>query len=448
MVTQKLETDVIFVGGGSAGLCGAVRAGELGLKTIVLEKLGSCGGDAMISAGFWIAAETQLQKEQEIEDSKNALYRFFMDYSSYKSRPDLIRVLVDRGASNLEWLQKQGLVLNKEVQAHGPTSVPRVHQNEGMGAQYVKIMKARAEELGAEILLKTGAKNLIIENDIVAGVIAETENGDTLEIRSKGVVLTTGGFGKNNKLVGEHLPFKKHVMLCAGWAKGNGIGLAQEAGAEIKDLNICIGYKAEMPDTAGLSMRSFFILLFSNYPVINKLGERFMDESIWNAYFSHVLENQPDSTGYIIIDEALRTNNPFTDLSKEVESGRVKKAETFEGLASQIGLPVDRFIATIERYNDFAQAGKDEEFGKLAGLLTPIVNPPYYAIEILPLVLNTVGGPVIDSKARVLRPDGTSIPGLYAAGNNTAGFYDSYPSTGTGLQISSIFGQVAAEQIK
>ena len=86
--------------------------------------------------------------------------------------------------------------------------------------------------------------------------------------------------------------------------------------------------------------------------------------------------------------------------------------------------------------------------GKTAQLLTPLTNPPYYAIEIVPMVLNTVGGAVIDAKARVLKPDGSPIPGLYAAGNNTAGFYDSYPSTGSGLQISSIFGQVAAETIK
>ena len=59
-----------------------------------------------------------------------------------------------------------------------------------------------------------------------------------------------------------------------------------------------------------------------------------------------------------------------------------------------------------------------------------------------------MGGAVIDANARVLRPDGTAIPGLYAAGNNTAGFYDSYPSTGSGLQISSIFGQVAAEHVE
>ncbi len=68
--------------------------------------------------------------------------------------------------------------------------------------------------------------------------------------------------------------------------------------------------------------------------------------------------------------------------------------------------------------------------------------------EIIPLIFNTAGGPIIDKNARVLTPDGTSIPSLYAAGNNTTGFYDSYPPTGTGLQISSIFGQVAAEQVK
>ncbi len=443
-----METDVIYIGGGSAGLSGAVRARELGLKTVVLEKLGSCGGDAMIAAGFWIAAESSFQKEQGIKDSKNALYRYFMDYSSHKPRPDLVRVLVDRGPSNLEWLEKQGLVMNKEVQIHGPTTVPRVHQNEGMGAQYIKIMKARADALGAEILLKTGTKQLIIEDDRVVGVVAEADGGDTIEIRGKGVVLCTGGFGRNKEMVSKHVPIKKHVMIRAGWARGDGIRLAREAGGQIGDLNVCIGYKAEMPETAGLSMRSFFIIFLSNYTVVNKFGERFMDESLWYVYFANALYHQPDSTGYIIIDESLRKGNPFTDFEKEIGAGTIKKADTFKDLAMNVGLPQDRFCATMERYNSFARAEEDQEFGKPAADLAALQTPPYYAIEIWPLVLNTVGGPLIDGNARVLRPDGKPVPGLYAAGNNTAGLYESYPSTGTGLQASSIFGQVAAEHIK
>ncbi len=448
MAAKELTTDVIFVGGGSAGLSGAVRARELGLNTLVVEKLGSCGGDAMISAGFWVAAETTHQKEKGIVDSKDALYRYFMDYSSYRCRPDLIRVLVERAAANIEWLEKQGLQMSKDIHVHGPTTVPRVHQNEGMGAQYVKTMKERADALGAEFLLKTGVKQIIMENDQAEGILAESDDGEELDIRSKGVVLCTGGFGRNKGMVDEHVPIKKHVMIRAGWARGDGIRLAREVGAQIGDLNVCIGYKAEMPGTTGLSLRSFFIILFSNYPIVNLLGSRFMDESIWNAYFAHVLYSQPESRGYFIIDESLRTGNPFHNFEKEIGSGIVKKADTFADLAQKTGLPPDGFVATMERYNRFAQAGKDEEFGKAAAHLTVLNTPPYYAVEIWPLVLNTVGGPLIDACARVLRPDGTPIPGLYAAGNNTAGFYDSYPSTGTGLQISSIFGQVAAEQIR
>lgn len=448
MAPKQLNTDIVFVGGGSAGLSGAVRAGELGLNAVVLEKLGSCGGDGMISAGFWIGAETRLQQEKGIADSKESLYRYFMDYSSYRSRPELIRVLVDRAAANIEWLEKQGLVMSKDIHVHGPTTVPRVHQNDGMGGQYINTMKARAEALGVQILLNTGAGELIVENDRVAGVIAASDSGEQVEIRAKGVVLCTGGFGRNKALVDAHVPIKKHVMVRAGWANGDGIRLARQAGAQIEDLNVCIGYKAEMPGTKGLSMRSFFIILFSNYPVVNKKGQRFMDESIWNAYFAHALSNQPDSTAYIIIDDAIRTGNPFTNFEKEIGSGAIKQADSFQNLAATIGLPPEEFTATMERYNGFCQAGKDEAFGKAADHLSPLAKPPYYAIEIMPLVLNTVGGAVIDPHARVLRPDGTPIPGLYAAGNNTAGFYDSYPSTGSGLQISSIFGQVAAEHVK
>jgi flavocytochrome c len=447
-MTQQLETDVVFVGGGSAGLCGAVKACEIGLKAMILEKAGSCGGDGIISAGFWIAAGTKWQKEKGVEDSKDDLYRYFMDYSSYRCCPNLIRTLVDRAADNLYWLESQGLAMTGDVQAHGPTTVPRVHQNEGMGGQYVKVMKDRADSLGVDIRVKTGAKTLIVEGDRIVGIIAETDDGDLLEIRCKGVVLCTGGFGRNQDLVDEHVPFKNHVMVCAGWARGDGIRLAREAGAEITDLSTSIGYKAEMPGTAGLSMRSFFLLLNAAYAVVNKLGKRFMDESIWNAYFAHCLANQPDSEGHIIIDEAMRTGNPFTDLANEIESGSVKKADSFQGLADKAGLPADAFVLTMERYNGFAGDGIDLDFGKPAAVLSPLESPPYYAIPIIPLVLNTAGGAVIDQYARVVRSDGASIPGLYAAGNNTAGFFDSYPSTGSGLQISSIFGQIAAEHIK
>lgn len=447
-MTQQLVTDVVFVGGGSAGLCGAVKAHEIGLKAMILEKAGSCGGDGIISAGFWIAAETKWQQAKGIEDSKDDLYRYFMDYSSYRCCPSLIRTLVDRAADNLTWLENQGLAMTGDVQAHGPTTVPRVHQNEGMGGQYVKVMKERADSLGVDIRVKTGAKNLIMEGDRVAGVVAEADDGEILEIRSKGVVLCTGGFGRNPELVDKHVPFNDYVMVCAGWARGDGIRLGSDAGAQIGDLGTCIGYKAEMPGTAGLSMRSFFLLLNAAYAVVNKQGNRFMDESIWNAYFAHCLNSQPDSSGFVIIDEAMRTGNPFTDLANEIESGSVKKADTFEGLAQESGLPADPFVQTMTRYNEFAHNGRDLEFGKPAAALSALETAPYYAVPIVPLVLNTAGGVVIDQHARVVRSDGTPIAGLYAAGNNTAGFYDSYPSTGSGLQISSIFGQIAAEQIK
>ncbi len=447
MASRKVECDVVFVGGGSAGLCGAVRARELGLRTVVLEKLGSCGGDAMISAGFWLASETKLQEEKGIKDSKEDLYRYLMQYSSYRCRPELIRVLVDRAASNIEWLEKQGLAQTKDIHTHGVTSVPRVHQNEGMGAQYVNVIKERAEAMGAEFIMKAGAKSLILEGERVVGVKAETDAGDSVEVRAKGVVLATGGFGKNKQMVEDHVPIRKHVMVCAGWARGDGVRLAKEVGAAVNDLNCCIGYKAEMPDTAGLSMRSFYLILFSNYAVVNRNGLRFMDESLWNAYFAHALYNQPDARGFVIIDEAMRTGNPFTDLAKEVESGRVKKADDFSSLAREIGVPEEPFSAQLNRYNSYAQSGVDEEFGKAAELLTPLSQPPFYAIEIIPLVLNTMGGVVIDKDARALKPDGNPIPGLFAAGNTTAGFFDSYPSTGMGLQVSSIFAQVAAESV-
>jgi 3-oxosteroid 1-dehydrogenase len=138
----------------------------------------------------------------------------------------------------------------------------------------------------------------------------------------------------------------------------------------------------------------------------------------------------------------------------------VFRASTVEALADQIGVPAGRLGKTIETFNDFARAGKDEDFGRGASAydnyygdpnckpnpnLAPLAQPPFYAIKMVPGDLGTKGGLRTDERARVLRADGTVIEGLYAAGNTSAMVMGrSYAGPGATIGPAMTFGYLAA----
>jgi 3-oxosteroid 1-dehydrogenase len=138
----------------------------------------------------------------------------------------------------------------------------------------------------------------------------------------------------------------------------------------------------------------------------------------------------------------------------------MKKADTVAELAGQCGLPADKLQATLDRFNRFARAGVDEDFGrggsayaryigdpssKPNAALGTLEKPPYYAVQLWPRDVGTCGGLVTDEHARVLDKAGKVIPGLYATGNSTSSVNGpSYPGAGASIGASLTFGYAAA----
>src|SRR5262249_21689054 len=136
------------------------------------------------------------------------------------------------------------------------------------------------------------------------------------------------------------------------------------------------------------------------------------------------------------------------------------RASTLAELAGQVGISGEGLTETVQRFNDFARSGKDEDFGRGDSAydryygdprcrpnpnLAPLALPPYYAIKIVPGDLGTKGGLRTDEHARVLRGDGGVIPGLYAAGNASAAVMGhSYAGAGATIGPAMTFGYIAA----
>lgn len=109
------------------------------------------------------------------------------------------------------------------------------------------------------------------------------------------------------------------------------------------------------------------------------------------------------------------------DNSAELERGWIKKADTLEGLAELVGIDPEGLASEVERFNGFAQAGQDDDFGRAS--MAPLGEGPYYAIEQGVSIIYSISGVRADEKARVLDWDGNPIPRLYSAGNIGQGVY-------------------------
>jgi 3-oxosteroid 1-dehydrogenase len=178
-------------------------------------------------------------------------------------------------------------------------------------------------------------------------------------------------------------------------------------------------------------------------------------------------EESPAIPAWLILDQRYRSAYVFAGLTpgrpfprRWYAAGVVFRADTVAELATQAGIDAAGLAKTMARFSEFAQAGHDADFRRGESAydryygdprirpnpnLAPLAAPPFYAVKIVPGDLGTKGGLVTDERARVLRPDGSSIPGLYAAGNASAAVMGhSYAGAGATIGPAMTFGYLAA----
>jgi 3-oxosteroid 1-dehydrogenase len=206
--------------------------------------------------------------------------------------------------------------------------------------------------------------------------------------------------------------------------------------------------------------------------MVDQNGKRFADESGSYMDIGERMYERNEQTGgkaipaWVVFDARHRERYPWGPLMPGVtpqhwiDSGYMKKADTLDELAKLCGIDAAGLKAEVERFNGFARKGVDEDYTRGArafdrshGDPTNKPNPclgaieqgPFYAVAIYHGDVGTAGGVVTDEHARVLKEDGTPIPGLYACGNVTAPVFGrTYPGAGASIGASFTFGYIAA----
>ena len=437
------DVDVVVCGLGPAGDAAALSCAEHGLKTVAVEKQSTGNYNSATIGG----TNSKLHQHWGMTYDTDAWIADAMVDCAFQGDMSLYRHFLEKNGEAVDWyvghFDNQNLDDYPLTFAAGDfpdfrdeydkTSLSR-SWNTSLNLPYppgdlAKILAGILENAGVEIRYSCPACQLVADDaGRVTGVIVKSEQGFEKYNCAKGVVLATGGYEFNQQMLKERcrprsVPGSWLTGAFGNPGDGHQMGIAVGAAEDEFPQPIMLDPEQLMP-----------------YLRVNKLGKRFTPEYEPYGHLALAIQAQPGTYDFYIVDDAIdeKIDKIWTPSSscygpKEVwtaaaRSEKALKADTLEELAELMEVPVDAFVASIERWNAMAAAGKDEDFGFPGDMMMTIDTPPYYATKEFADGLCTAGGLLVDTECRVLDKNRTPIEGLFAAGVVSGGmFYNTYP---------------------
>ena len=484
------SADVVIIGAGGAGLSAAIQAVESGAKSVIIvEKTNTTGGSLNYTSGSMSGAETIIQEIDGVEDTKESFVQDILKNGAYKGNEELIRKFVDEDVDMIQWLWDHGLSDNKfSTDQEGRRSVfAPEHALYSVARTYKPSPdnKEKYKSAAHEILdtVVAGLENVTIDYMSEAKTLLPNDKGQILSVLAvnsetnqtvkytaeKGIIVATGGYSGNTKLMGEFAENGGSYLAGGSFAAdGYGIRMMQEVGAKVDNENM--SYIPTFP--MGLEVAEGIGSIAPTYTwkaggiCVNKNGERFVDETLTVVEDREVaLEKQPEAIQYDIFTDkiiedlkAAGADMMWTFLYEPENAkghSKVVTAGSIEELAEKLNMPAQTLAKTVEDYNAAVEAGGTDQFGRSYDgtvsaynvAVNKIEGDKFYAVPLKALVVMTLGGVTVNDKMQVLAEDGSVIPGLYAAGEVTGGIWGRFVSGGTGVMGPIVFGRVAAREL-
>ena len=464
-VRKQTGADVLIAGYGPAGASAAIAAHDAGARVIIVESARRGGGNARYSGGF-------------LCDLPPATAVEHLDALCFGRTDPRVLEVYAAGLHDLGgWLRSLGGTTApfQPPPVRLPAPFPSwPHLGAGEGIQYRVVAGGTARrgealwdlldravrERGIEVRFATQARELEIDPEgSVTGLHVVHDGDESTLTAAGGVVLACGGFEADPALADAYLPVGPSWPVGHPGNTGAGLRMAQQAGAALWHMYGCFGWFAFR--CAEYSSPFAIDFFGASHLFADADGRRFADETGYEvhdrlrALLSYLPRNpnRPHLPSWAVFDEAARqagplngllgTPNDYTwsaDNSVEIDRGWIQAADSAAELAGKMGVEPAILEATLAEYNACARAGRDERFGRSPDTLVPLDTRRLYAIETWPGIAGTTGGPRHDERARVLRPDGQPVPGLYAAGAVSL-VWGHLIEHGGGLTDAMVFGQ-------
>lgn len=431
--------DMLVIGGGLAGLSAAARAVQDGASVVVVEKGPSLGGSAVYAGFLWTAPTLDVMREVNPEGD-----------------PELGARLVDGYDDAIEWVQSLGVATKDPVTVLGYGRGVETDMT-GLIAACERVVRQGEE---SEILLGAHTSELIRSHGRVRGAEVITADGERRRIEARSTVLATGGFGGDPELRAQHIhPLARELPLRANpHSTGDGLRLGLAAGAAFGAENAGFYGHLVPSHVPARNAHELWEVTFyhSEHGVlVNLAGDRFVDETIGDHVNTLAVLEQPEARALLICDqrvhdewmmrpyvEGVEPNDRFAlAYRRGARCAVAEDLEEFEHLPEEWGYDGSAVSRTLTEFNARSAAGTAEPSRRLDS--APLVNAPYYVVELIPAITFTFGGLRVDADARVLNARGRPIPGLLAAGADIGGLW--VRAYAGGAATALVFGLQAAD---
>ena len=481
--TEELSCELVIVGAGLTGTAAALRATEAGIDTIVIERTHRVSGTGACSSGPF-AVGAAMDAEAGITLTADEAFSLRMAEDQGRTNAPLVRRVIDGTGPMIDWLQERWEAIGGKGFSIKPSKDPmNLMHMYGKGTQkFQDLYDGYILPAGASVLFGTKLTAIdTAEDGSVTAVTATREDGSTVTVACKAVLLCTGGFGGNPSMMAERL---NGVFDNVGLASntGDAIVLCEELGCKLSD-----DLSPALAEFCGNDVLDYYAgyMKFINqlgFLMLDPAGARFMYEELCltesnsigaaamrRASWSWVVLTQKDL-------DSLREKGVWGHLTKEycdqyemrsriiepvyatiademeqcIAYGQAYRADTLEELGRAVGFDEASYSAAIADYRAAVANGADPLFGKDPRLLYPLDEGPFYAVRIISPIDNTYNGVRVDTSFRALdarlQP---AFPGLYLAGMDSGGYF-TYPYSnflGSSSSYCLTSGMLAADSI-
>ena len=507
-ITETVDTDILIVGAGNGGMFAAAYAAANGLNFRVIEQ----NANVQDTRHWYGAVDSAAAKEAgEPATDKAKLLSEISRYASGKCDQRVVKTWINESAAMHDFMRsiledKYGWVCDftsgseaawpAENAEHNTDYLYPVQEHNYMASESAsglprnELLLQYIQELGYDVDFKTSLAKLEKNSDgRITGVIAQSTEDDHF-IRynaNQGVLLACGGFPGNPYMMEQLDPLGTSVTTACSYSpadKGYGIRAAVWAGAnfdkEAAPMLFDRGIVAPGVDGGYVASDSAFGGKAFPGPIrqynpgtqpflkVNRNGERFANESSPYNDIVYAAAHQPGRVYAQICDaNILEDAKRFHTIGCSAQTraggekyfqGKVDEAvaagtlfvcDTIEELADKLGLPKDTFTATVDRYNELAAKGEDEDYGKEDYRLSTLSEAPFYGVrQAGGYLICTIDGIQIDDNMHAIDQDFKAIPGLYVIGDMSGNYFSgSYPSlmAGAAAGRSATFGRFAGQ---
>lgn len=519
----KESFDLVVVGAGMAGVCATIEAAEKGLNVLLVD-VSYGGGASGISGGVvYAGGGTSTQHEAGVEDSIDNMFNYLKLEVGGVVSDETVRRFCEESPASIEWLKDKGVKFVGTVCPYKTsypndqfylyysgneksypyknvaTPAPRGHRTLAKGLDSGKVLMetllAYMKKLpNVEFRPLSKVTDLLIEGGKVTGVkyrgVKDFENpkhkrystigsnygkyikplglkmdamseeiwekhAKDYEITAKAVVLSAGGFVFNEEMLKQYGAKYKDVMPL-GTVHDNGfaIQLGQKAGGAVDHMDSLSIWRFLSPPSD-----------FIRGIVVDKQGQRILNEDLYGATFTKKMVNEHNGEGYLVMDRDIwqdaKKNGPRESLSFQalmmqyIFTFGFYKANTIPELAKKARLPEAEVTQAVNAYNNALFTGREEPMHKTPETSSPILRPPFYLVNVsiknspaYPSPGLTLGGlKVNEETGQVLKESGESIEGLYAAGRTAVGICSNGYISGLSLADAMFSGRRAARHV-